>query len=247
MARILFAYETRVGLIVAVYMSLFLHPSAGAMQSNPADDLACQGNLLRACNIPGEVVRFSVRSGRNNTQSGLDPLWEINGAPAFTSATSASAPYRGWEANGQATWIGPEAQGEAQGNVRVPAGPYTYSARIWLEQHPDLYGRIRMSLTIAGDNEVASVSINGVQVHVGNGGNKDFQAGNFENVRFSDPTNAPWTRGCNEIQVTIVNHGASGNPTITGVSILGNVRARCPDCETIPTDESSTDNDGSHG
>ena len=187
-------------------------------QMNAAGERACRQNAMPACGELNEVVAFGLRTGRQGANPGdPDPIWTVNGTTAFVVT------HPSWAANGAASWISPN----TVGTDNAPGGDFSYTAHVWFDQDPYLYDFVRLNLTIGGDNTVVGVAVNGTAVHTGNGGNVDFQAGNFDQFVHSDPANHPWVRGCNEITVTVRN---SSGPS--GVSVLGGVRARCSRCLT---------------
>lgn len=190
--------------------------AAAAALSDRESEARCRQNAMPACTALNETVSFSLQTGQQAARVGTtDPIWTIDGVPART------VDHATWSPNGPASWV----SGAVSGHLDQPAGEFVYVANIWFSQDPYLYGLVRTNLTIGADNTLVSVSINGTEIFTGDGGDRDFEA--FESFSHDEHANWPWIRGCNEIRVT--THNSSGP---AGVSILGEVLARCSQCLT---------------
>jgi len=189
-----------------------------AVRAPIATEDDCRRFAVPACAKLGEKVTFSLKTGRGGTQPGNpDPFWKLtNGSVVNVINTSSGTP-SAWFPNGNAAWIGPTTR---------RGGTFTYIGQLWIPEDPYSYDKLITNLNIGADNTVVAVRINGVQVHLGNGGIRDFQ--NFDVVTVdSSSTGAPFKKGCNKIEIEINNQS-----NITGISVRGTIKAKCSKCTT---------------
>lgn len=101
---------------------------------------------LPCCKCLGESTSLNINTG----QGPIDPLWRVNGGPAYTTP-----PYPGWLTTlSPARWIQPVANPKPAPNV--PAGLFTYSLKFTVPKCT-IPGTARLTGRFAADNTVRAL------------------------------------------------------------------------------------------
>jgi Kre9/KNH-like N-terminal Ig-like domain len=183
----------------------------------------CELNSLPTCSEVGQKLKFNMRTGKNNAQPGqTDPLWTLNGGPSYLTTLSA------WSSN-MRSWVAPQDPASNTHN----GGTYVYKAQVNIAEDPYFYDNLKLKLSIGGDNQVAAVRVNGIDVNGPGSGNTDFKSNNFETLTVNAQADGgPFTQGCNDIEIDVYNNGN----TYTGMSVRGTLAAECTKCTTPKPD-----------
>lgn len=117
---------------------------------DPSLQVPSQTPSLRCCECLGNTTTLDLSTGQ---ASPIDPLWKVNGGPAYTTP-----PYAGWATNlGPAKWIQPVPSPTPSSNVAVGVFKYTLQFSVPKCTIPS---EVRLEGKFAADNG-ANISLDG--------------------------------------------------------------------------------------
>ncbi len=148
-----------------------------------------------------QVATGPVATGKGLADGAIDPNWTIKASPNGASSAyvvPAGYPFPYWFAdNSTSEWIAPTAASGAS----EPPGVYTYQTSFYLAANSSL------TLTLAGDDTISAVRLNGTPITVPSG------TGYTGFTTVTIPSSVIGAGGNEILQIDVTNNGTSNNPT----------------------------------
>lgn len=179
---------------------------------------------LRECSYAGQAVTADLST---TTNAGADPHWTVSGPGAGGPTHTTLSAWTALPSN----WIQPTSAASNTADSGLAAGDYTYSVQFVIPCDPRNYQSIAVAGTIAADNRLMSLSINGNAV-------AGVACSSINTCFNTPPGGTPFTipagqlrPGVNTMTVVVRNDGS-----YTGVAVRATLRAVCGKecCRPLP-------------